>query len=300
LMFWCYYDPQWDHWLRAGIIVLACYGLYEILFDLAFGRSGDFLTNRTFEGGSFSGSLVQRHHLFGVPLMRIKSLTGEASMYSLTVIPYLALALQRRWVMTSLLLISTLILTVSTTGYIGLMLVGMLALVRWAKARQWRIAVQAWAVGSIAVLVIPFFNDAFSVLQHVFVEKLTGADRSGAARRGAFEAALQLWQSGSLFTQLCGIGFGYIRSTDLLSTLLVNIGLIGLLLWIFGYARPGWRLIRSGRALDWRVAATLVPLLVMLAGVPEFAYLAPWAFLGIAYRMEAEIADAPPATSTGH
>ena len=133
--FWTYYERAWDRWLLAGALLLAGYGFFEVAWSAATGTSGDFLSNRTFSGGFFPGSLVQFHGLFGVPMMRLKSLTGEPSMYAITILPYLALALYRRRTATGAVLAVSLFLSVSTTALLGLALLLPYAAILFARFR---------------------------------------------------------------------------------------------------------------------------------------------------------------------
>jgi hypothetical protein len=88
----------------------------------------------------------------------------------------------------------------------------------------------------------------------------------------------------SVFEKLFGIGFGTVRSTDFISTLLVNTGIIGLLIFLFIFLRP---LIGGNYGIDVYLRTSLVFLFIcMLLAVPEFSFLTVWFVLGFAYRQK--------------
>jgi hypothetical protein len=71
---------------------------------------------------------------------------------------------------------------------------------------------------------------------------------------------------------LVGIGFGYIRSTDLFTTLLVNIGAIGLFLWII-FTLKNFK-IRLRKENDFYTNAILLLMFITsMISVPEFSFL---------------------------
>jgi hypothetical protein len=93
---------------------------------------------------------------------------------------------------------------------------------------------------------------------------------------------MRLWVDASPLNQIFGIGFGYIRSTDLFSTLLVNTGVVGTVFISTLMLYPAFRLDWDPRGMALRqcCAATWT---MMMVSVPEFAYLAPWTLVAMAY-----------------
>ncbi|MCI0557624.1 MAG: hypothetical protein MN733_03955, partial [Nitrososphaera sp.] len=86
----------------------------------------------------------------------------------------------------------------------------------------------------------------------------------------------------SLFTQVFGVGNGYVRSTDFFSTILVNLGVVGLILttWIFVY--PVLKLDNTEAEVGLK-AALLTMFITLMVAVPEYTILPLSLFLGIAY-----------------
>ncbi len=118
--------------------------------------------------------------------------------------------------------------------------------------------------------------------KQMVMDKLEGKNESGSDCMATFLASLQLWSHGSGLSQLFGIGFGYIRSTDLFSTLLVNTGVVGLLFISGLMLYPAFKLDWDARGMALRQCC-FATWLMMMVSVPEFAYLAPWIFIAMAY-----------------
>ncbi|MGI0025154.1 MAG: hypothetical protein ACREA4_08425, partial [Nitrososphaera sp.] len=92
------YCEKWDNYFVVGAAILGLYGVYECVYFLATGHGGDFLSNRTFGGEKFfgephPGSRFQTIRLGPFTVQRLKSLTGEPSMYAFTILPFWIYAL---------------------------------------------------------------------------------------------------------------------------------------------------------------------------------------------------------------
>jgi hypothetical protein len=90
-----FYKPTWDRWLLAAATLFALYGIYEVVYFLLTGQAGDFVSNRRFGqnlgadiSDTFSGSAFQTIDIKGITVQRLKSLTGEPSMYALSMFPF--------------------------------------------------------------------------------------------------------------------------------------------------------------------------------------------------------------------
>jgi len=120
------------------------------------------------------------------------------------------------------------------------------------------------------------------LFKQMVTDKLDQKTESGSDRSLLFLESLSLWLHASPLNQLFGIGFGYIRSTDLFSTLLVNTGVIGTVFISGLMLYPAFRLDWDPRGMALRqcCAATWM---MMMVSVPEFAYLAPWTLVAMAY-----------------
>jgi hypothetical protein len=91
------------------------------------------------------------------------------------------------------------------------------------------------------------------------------------------------------------------------TTLLVNVGAVGLVLALAAFLYPILRLGNDERSAGLK-AALLVVLVTLMVAVPEYGYPSMWVFLGIAYhavlgRRTEKHAPAPaplmPGTSVG-
>jgi hypothetical protein len=285
-----FYRPSWNRFILLGAVILAVYGLYEFAFYLLFHESGDFLSNRTFDAGSGakSGSLFQTFTVAEISIMRLKSLTGEPSMYAFTVLPFWIYAVHNRRLVSQILLLASLLLTFTTTAVLGLSV--------YFLARLWFLrTTQRFLTGKLdrylvvgsasalllAVVAWPIVTD---FVREMILEKLTFNNLSGMQRIEFFGLSLEFFLTAPLPNQLFGIGFGYIRSTDFLSTLLVNTGLIGFLLFTGLFLYPILKL--DNRYVNVGLKSALIVIYVtMMIAVPEFAYLSVWLFLGISYNV---------------
>src|SRR5699024_12403985 len=94
-------------------------------------------------------------------------------------------------------------------------------------------------------------------------------------------------------TPFCGLAFVFVPSTDSLSPLLVNNGLIGLVIFLLFFTSP--ILALGGSPKDFALKAALIILAVtMLISVTEYTYLPTWLFAGIAYHQLSAHVSYPP------
>lgn len=286
-----FYKPSWQQWLLAAAAIFAVYGIYEVIYFVVMGRPGDFISNRAFgqefpnaargsvPEGAATGTSIQRIDVAGMTVQRLKSLTGEPSMYAFSMFPfwvYFNATAKRRlpvWIIGASLVMST-----SSTAFVGYV-VYLLIRMRKISFHPVKTLAGAFVLFVVAYVAKDYIADLF---QQMVIDKLDGTNVSGVERSGLFRASVDMWADGSLANQLFGVGFGYIRSTDLFSTLLVNTGVFGLVLVSLLILYPAFKLDWSaeGMALRQCCATTWV---MMMISVPEFSYLAPWTFVAIAY-----------------
>jgi len=279
------YRPSWDKWFMAGAVLLACYGLYEVVWYAVTKTNGDFLTNRRFGDGTFSGSLFQTMAIGPIVTQRLKSLTGEPSMYAFTILPFWIYAIHTKRKYVHLLLLTTLLLSLSTTAFAGILLYCIFRLVFLRGKDKFMVLLLGGLVVGLLVMLALGFQGNPVVLQlfdRLVMEKLSGHGESGYGRLAGLLSALSLFGNLPWPNQLFGIGFGYIRSTDLFSTLLVNTGVIGLSIFIFMFIRPVFRLGNSYYEIGLKAALCVLTTTAMIS-VPEYSYLSTWLFLGVAY-----------------
>lgn len=278
------YKPSWDRYVLGGAVLLGAYGVYEFLFFLVTGGNGDFLTNRTFGLDSeVPGSLFQTMPVGPVEVLRLKSLTGEPSMYAFTVLPFWIYALHSGHRRLHWFLLTTLLLSTSTTAFTGIAVYLLVRLTLRGTRDMW--LVLAILLG-FAVFVVAWLygNELPEELFRAFVsDKISARDVSGSLRLANATAVMSVFEALPWMSQLFGIGFGYVRSSDFLTTLLINTGVFGLLAYVALFVIPILRLGQSSREIGLR-AALCVVLFTSMISVPEFAYLSSWVFLGIAYH----------------
>ncbi len=278
-----YYDAGWDSAIFAGAWFLLAYGFIDWFAQSFLGINADLLSNRSFEVGRFEmpGSLRQTLSIAGLPLLRFKSFTGEPSMFALTALCYLALAIARGRHRLAAALVLALLLSFSATAYAGL-LVYALFFGRRLSFGQVAPAI-GLALAALAIVAWADWDGFARGVDHLFISKLMGESHSGSARLHSLLRHLQAWCSAPL-PFLVGYGFGTARSTDLLSTLLVNVGLLGTIGVLALLGRVLASAYRQQRWAEMLGLATVFGL--MLAAVPEFAYLPPWLLAGIAMRRQ--------------
>lgn len=273
-----FYKQHWDNFLFLGACILGIYGIYEVTYFLLFHENGDFISNRNFDG-THSGSLFQTISIGSLVLQRLKSLTGEPSMYAFTVLPYWIYAIHKKKTLIHLFLFITLLLTTSTTAYIGI-IIYILIRIRYFGIKD-KITLFLMVIG----LIICFFNwDFISVFVNATVlEKLSLSNDSGIERFMSFRNHMKFYESLPIFTQMFGMGFGVVRSTDMFSTLLVNNGIIGFVLFTLLFFYPVFKLKNTYQNIGLK-AALIVVYFSMMISVPEYSYLSTWLFLGMAYH----------------
>lgn len=282
LFFATYYNEKCDRFIIAGGVLLATIGLAEWIYFLATGADFGFISNRTFGvDKDVLGSTVQTISVKGYSLLRLKSLTGEPSMYALTVFPYVVFCLARKQYLLCFYLVVTLLLSTSTSAFLGLLVFGLLMIIFYIKGMFYKIA-------NLLLLVILFggfvavFKDLIiqMVLEKILLENVSGVDRFFN-----FYTNLKFWLDSGIVVKLFGIGWGTVRSTDMFTTLLVNTGIFGLLLWIYLFIKPMINVKRKEPVSFILFLGSITVLVILFAAVPEYSYLTTWMFLGITYRL---------------
>ncbi len=284
-----YYKPSWDQWLLAAVTVFAIYGIYEVVFYILTGRAGDFISNRSFgdqfgrgvvrSDGTVNGSSFQQISVGGLNIQRLKALTGEPSMYAMSIFPfwiYFNATSRLRWPVW--IIGASLVMSTSSSvliGYVAYVVIRM----RKLGINPVKALLALLVVCVIAFLVQDYIADLW---KQMVMDKLEGRNESGSNRMATFVASIQLWLHSSVLNQLFGIGFGYIRSTDLFSTLLVNVGVVGLVFISDLMLYPAFKLDWDTRGMALRQCC-FATWTMMMVSVPEFAYLAPWTFITMAY-----------------
>lgn len=275
------FDSKYNKIIFFSSYFLFLYGIYLFFYYLITGECSDPLSNRAF--GNFSELLsecsygYQTININGIELHRIKSFTGEPSMYVLTALPYTLFAYFNKKYMLFLMGLISLILTFSTTFYIIFSLLFVLIIfIRFNFFQSIIFLIIGLLVGFAIIN-----NELFNLFIY---NKFNLSSLSGIQRFSAFVTSLNFFESLPFLSQIFGIGFGTIRSSDLFSTFLVNIGVLGVTIYMYFFLKP---IFFKNSSLEFIAIkfCILSELLVLLTSVPEFSYLTSWFFLGLAYSL---------------
>ncbi|WP_026038414.1 hypothetical protein [Clostridium arbusti] len=130
----------------------------------------------------------------------------------------------------------------------------------------------------LIMVLVAVFKDKFNYNIGNIVGKLNGQGESGSMRKYDFQYHMNVFKN----YLITGIGFGSVRSKDLISTILADVGLIGavpLLVYIVGRL---YLLKRIGDDFSKVLYAIMFSTIVVLfISVPEFFYLYIWIYFGI-------------------
>ena len=276
---------------RVGIVLFLAFGVYEFAGYLITGGNVDFVSNRL-TGNYGTYSTFQTVQLGGFALPRMKSLAGEASMFAFSMVPFAIIYYylkQRIWIP----LLAAAVLSTSTTGYIGIMCFLILDMI--ITRRPGKLMVGILAGG----LFLWFLGNAWFVdLLDFGMSKLRLEHMSGIDRMDHFSESINFFAGSDLFHQLFGYGFGYIRSTDGFSTLLVNVGVVGLLTFVGFLLFPFFRMSCGSPYRRGLLVATIVEVVMILISVTEFFYLHVWFIAALSwfeYLKERSAANQPSA-----
>ncbi|HLR33099.1 MAG TPA: hypothetical protein VK074_11450, partial [Fodinibius sp.] len=191
-----WYNPSWDPYIFAGILLLVTYGFYEVFYYRLTGTSGDFLSNRVFNERYF-GSSTQLIELAGVRLLRMKSLTGEASMFAFTVLPYWVFAIHKRRYIIAGILTLALLFSTSTTALLGI--TTYIIFLIFSRKIDWKYL--AAGAGGLLIVTVVKFDTVYSILNELVLKKLFAISISGGVRLSNFFESLTFWWEAPLPTK---------------------------------------------------------------------------------------------------
>jgi len=282
------YYATTDHirYLFVGLRILVILGFLEfILFQLT-GVNGDLISNRVFNNKPGSGSLFQTITLSGNRMQRIKSLTGEPSMFAFSLVPFWILCIPLKRYFDFALFGLALLLSFSTSAYLGIVILIFGACIadrRVLKPMLWIVPILI-----VALITLYVWSPAVNKLIHsVFIDKFSGTNQSGSERSSYFLNQFNFWKDQlNVIGKMIGIGFGYVRSTDFLSTLLVNNGIIGVLLFTWFYFKHAFVKVKDILFKRYYIMALIAAFMILMGSVPEFAYLSLWILLSVPYWID--------------
>ncbi|WP_339273333.1 hypothetical protein MKY59_19825 [Paenibacillus sp. FSL W8-0426] len=280
-----FYKADWNKYIFVGASLFLIYGFYEWFYYLLFGTTGDFLSNRVFaldiHGNPKLGSVNQFTDVFGFRSLRMKSLSSEPSTFALTVLPLWIFAVHIHKPLLHIPMLIALILSNSSTAFLGIVLYFIYRIVRYhLKDRYCQLLIYFFAI--VAVLNYKRITTIFGFLLFDKLDSISGNERSSSMM-----LHLDYFAQMPFLNKLYGIGFGYVRSTDFFSTLMVNSGIIGFILFSLFFLYPVFKLQRSYFNDGLKIILLVVYASLMIS-VPEFSYLTTWLFLGISYSQLAK------------
>lgn len=275
------YKKSWDRWIFIGGMLLSIYGIYEVMYYFVFGTNGDFLSNRLVGDitNEAVAGLFQTMNVGSVSIMRLKSLTGEPSMYAFTMLAYWIYAIHRKEKTYAILFFSTLCLSTSTSAFFGIGIYLILRVFYYGLKDKLVVVV----VILLSITLILFYAELEEFIQEIFVRKLIAENFSGEDRINNIINCMEYFIDMPIGVKLFGVGFGNIRSTEFFFTLLINTGMIGFAIWTWFLFKPLFVLSREYFLVGLK-CIVLVDYVIMMISVPEFSYLFLWMFLGIAYN----------------
>ncbi|WP_437191069.1 hypothetical protein [Planctomicrobium sp. SH527] len=276
-----YFRPRHFKYVFFGAWLFVGYGFYEYFYFAMFGESGDFISNRTFQSGDTerNASWTQTISLGPLNLMRMKSFTPEPSFFAISAVPYFALAFCANRALLTAAMFAALALSFSTSSYIGIVV--SIAVISFLVGR---IDLRVIAVAAVAfvlfALVALMYPDVFASM---FADKFSAENQSGQSRSEALSGAIEYFKDLPFPSKLFGIGFGTVYLPATIRAL-IDLGLIGLLIYLLLFLKPVVKLERID--FDIGIRAGLVAMLVLYTLACEEIFLpTTWMFLGIAYNM---------------
>jgi hypothetical protein len=277
LFFRFFFRPEWMRYVLWGAWLLAIYGIYEWLFFLVFQQPGDFLANRTYGEDLHTGSWSQSIQFGPFNLLRIKSTYGEPSFLSAAVVPYLLLALENRKRLLSAALLFCTVFSTSTSAYAGLAFALFIYCILKRKFTLPLILILLLFAGALVALYFAY-PDTFDA---IFTNKINGEAGSGDMHQAANDAMIATLKTFTPMNAIFGIGFGYYYGS-VLTTMLVNTGLIGLVIYCYAFLKPAILLRSNDGGLALKVGIATIFFLYCI-NVSEFFLPTTWMFLGLAY-----------------
>lgn len=272
------YKPLWDKWIIYGGLVFVLYGFYKWLGFLITGTDIDFLTNRTFGDSDTVLYQYQGMLLAGMSLQRFQSLTGEPSMFAFTMLPYFIFAIHRKANNIIIIIMGlSILLSVSSTAYLGLVIY-LIYMTLISKKKKNFLKLIIGLIVSCLILYIIFSEYIDDIMDMVIFNKMDST--SGMARSNDFFGDINYFMDLDIMHSLFGIGFGYIRSSNLFTTLLVNTGIIGVLSFSYFYLKD-FSLKTHDFIKQGNNSIIIILFIVSMIAVPEFSYLSFWLFLAV-------------------
>jgi hypothetical protein len=147
---------------------------------------------------------------------------------------------------------------------------------------RWKRFVIAGSLVAIAWLYLQ--TTALGDMIGFILDKAMGENTSGATRSALFANSMDIFAHGSIVQQLFGHGFGYIRSTDGFSTLLVNVGVLGMLAYLVFSLYPFLKFPWNTEYRKALLLGTITTIVTGFVSVSEFYFFHTWFFTALAWH----------------
>lgn len=255
-----------------SIFLFVIYGYFEFFIYMLTGQNSDFISNRI-TGEGFHYGLFQTINLAGMHFMRMKSLSGEPSMYAFTLLPFFILSIYMKRYKFAIFSFFTLIITTSTSAILGIVIYFIFDLI-YRKNKLIKVSIAVLFIKLITFTFYDFINSLYSLVE----AKISLQNDSGIVRFSHFSDHFTAWYNSDFINLLFGYGFGYVRSTDALTTLLFNVGIIGLFMYILFFIMPYFLIKNKTDYIKGLYISNFTLLIVMLISVQEFYYPHIWLF----------------------
>jgi hypothetical protein len=175
------------------------------------------------------------------------------------------------------------LMTLSTTAYLGLALASFISFVLVSKNKLKNIAIFAF-IALLMVFLIITIDEFRSYLVNNHLNKISGESGSGYVRILNLQHSYDLFLTNPIF----GIGYGSHRSTTLILSLLVNIGLVGTMIYLYILFKISLfdinKLITNPISTGLAVAIIVWTLLSMVSQT-GVSLLFPWIWVAIGMQM---------------
>lgn len=127
----------------------------------------------------------------------------------------------------------------------------------------------------VLVLLLFLFRDNFRSIMDIFLLKIGGQGVSGSTRSAVAALHFRVFLENFLF----GVGFGTLRSADLITGWLAQGGIIGISLYLGAVGSLCIRLLRQGTTEAKDLVIMIVSYnVIMMISVPEFMQIHIWVY----------------------
>ncbi len=276
-----FYDKErHEKYLIWSIFFFVSVGFIFWIFYVLFGYNGDFISNREYSGGLVNPGQFQPIVVGGLWMSRFVSLTGEPSMYVYSMLPYFIYMIHSEHKKTTIYLFVSLLLTLSGTFITGMLFYVISLFIFSFKRKLFLYLIIFLATTSIIFVVSSLFRD---IIYEILLSKLLQESDSGLDRFISMYKHVSYFFNLPFVIWLTGMGFGFIRSPDMFSTLLVNTGAIGFVLFSMLILYPLFALGGNSKHDVGIKCGLFTTYFIMMISVSEYSYPSLWLFVGIAY-----------------